>query len=91
MQAELRSIAAAFRAPSSSAIRDGVFGHIESTVKLPSKMRSRSIGSRLAAAKARRAATTAMSEKLQCSIRRSRIPVREVIHSSLVSINVVRS
>ena len=91
MQAELISIAAAFRAPSWSATMEAVFGHWLSLVRLPNRIRSISIGSKSAAANACKDATLAMSERLQCKTRRSLMPVRVVIHSSLVSMNVARS
>ena len=91
MHAELMSIAAAFLAPRASAMSAAVLGQRLSFVRLPSKIRSSSRGFRSAAARARLAETIAMSENSQWQIRRSLMPVRLVIHSSEVSMNVVRS
>ena len=54
-------------------------------------MRSTSAGSSPAQARARRDATVESSIAETCEIRRSCIPVREVIHSSEVSRKVERS
>ena len=91
MHAEFISMAAALRAPSLSAMSEAVLGQRLSLVRLPSRIRSSSRGSRSAAARARSADTIAMSENSQWQIRRSLIPVRLVIHSSVVSMKVARS
>ena len=91
MHAELISIAAAFFAPILSATNDAVLGQRLSLVRLPSRIKSSSNGSKSAAASAFFAATRAMSEKLQWQTRRSFIPVLVVIHSSEVSRNVAKS
>ena len=54
-------------------------------------MRSTSFASSPAQASARAAATWASPVVGTCEMRRSRIPVREVIHSSSVSMKVARS
>src|SRR5690606_14403395 len=60
---------------------------IESPVQVARTIRSTSDGSLPAAARARRLATSAMSETSTWEMRRSLIPVRVVIHSSLVPVS----
>src|SRR5690606_38420588 len=64
---------------------------IESPVHVARTIRSTSDGSLPAAARAWRLATSAMSDTSTWAIRRSLMPVRVVIHSSLVSVSFSRS
>ena len=82
-----RSYAAASRAPSSSARIAAVAGKAMSGVTVATISRSMSAGSTPACASAARAAGSAMSDSASSSraMRRSRIPVRTTIHSSVVS------
>jgi len=68
-------------------------GKIMSGVVVPTAMKSMSSGTRLARSSACWAAFTARSEvaSLSSAMRRSRMPVRCTIHSSLVSTSFSRS
>ena len=82
-----RSYAAASTAPSVFAISAAVEGKEKSGVTVATSSRSMSLASTPASASAARAAGSARSESA-CSgaaIRRSRMPVRSMIHSSEVS------
>src|SRR3990172_3743939 len=87
------SSAAARRAPRPSCSRQAVAGKGMAGVMVATRMRSRSMGSSAAASSAFSAASSARvavsSPALQT--RRSEIPVRDVIHSSLVSTSASRS
>ena len=91
VQAVLTSIAAAVPAPSFTESPDAEFGMCSSLEQLPYTMRSRSVAAMPAQASARAAATCAIAMPDTCEMRRSRMPVRCAIHSSLVSRNVARS
>src|SRR3990172_595473 len=89
--AALRSMAAAFDAPSLACTVAAALGIARSGVHVAMMMRSRSVASMPAAARAWQGATVDMSDTSTWLIRRSLIPVRLVIHSSLVSVTVSRS
>jgi hypothetical protein len=90
VQAVFTSIDAAFVAPSSNCTAEAVFGTCSSAEHVPSTIRSTSRASSRAHASARAAATCDSVVMGTCEMRRSRIPVRLTIHSSLVSRNVAR-
>ena len=91
VQAVFTSIAPAFVAPSATCTPDAQLGTASSFEQLPYTIRSTSAGSSPAHASARDAATVAISIAGTCETRRSFMPVRVVIHSSVVSRNVARS
>ena len=77
----------------SAEIRQEEEGNMESGVTVAVRMRSRSVALVLAWARACFAAATPMKVEVSCSeaIRRSLMPVRVMIHSSLVSTSFSRS
>ena len=91
VQAVFTSIDAALTAPSLTCTPEALFGTCSSKVQLPCTIRSRSAASRPAQASARRLATVARSMPGTCETRRSFMPVRVTIHSSLVSRKVDKS
>ena len=87
------SKAAALCAPIFSCTRQAVAGKGMSGVMVARMIKSTSAGSTFARSRARFAAKVAMSEVYSSSaaMRRSLMPVRVVIHSSVVSTNFSRS
>ena len=93
VQPASRSYAAASGMPSESASSAELVGNIMSGVTVATTIRSIEDASTPASARAATAAGSAMSVSA-CSLvanRRSRIPVRSTIHSSVVSTNCSRS
>src|SRR5688572_10666969 len=90
VHAVLTSIAAAFVAPMSSWIAEAVLGTCASAEHVPSTTRSMSLGSMPEQASARIEATCDSVVIGTCDTRRSLIPVRVVIHSSVVSMKLAR-
>src|SRR5688572_33368858 len=88
--AVLMSIAAALLAPISSWIAEAGFGTCSSAEHVPSTTRSMSLGSMAAQASARIEATCDSVVIGTCDTRRSFMPVRVVIHSSVVSMKLAR-
>ena len=78
-------------APSRSWTPDAEFGTVSSLEQLPYTMRSTSFAASPAQASARAAATWESSIPVTCETRRSRMPVRDMIHSSSVSMIDARS
>ena len=91
MQAVFTSMAAAFLAPSRFWVPEATLGASSSPSVLPTMMRSSSSADIPAQASARAAATWISSPSGTWEMRRSRMPVREAIHSSSVSRKVARS
>src|SRR5690606_10804691 len=91
VQAVFKSMAAAWWAPSMNCTPEAVLGTCSSAEQVPRMIRSSSLGSSLAHASARAAAMCDNTVMGTCEMRRSLMPVRVVIHSSLVSKNVARS
>ena len=93
MQPARRSYAAAFGIPSSSASSADEVGNIMSGVTVAQMSRSISFASTPASARAAIAAGRAISVSASsfAAIRRSRIPVRSTIHSSVVSTSFASS
>ena len=91
MHAVLMSIAAAFVAPSMYCTPEAVFGTVSSAEQVPRTTRSMSAAWSPAQASARAAATCESTVIGTWEMRRSLMPVRLVIHSSLVSRKVARS
>jgi hypothetical protein len=87
VQPASRSYAAAFGIPSSSARSADDVGNIMSGVTVAQTTRSMSLASTPASASAASAAGRAMSVSASsgAAMRRSRMPVRSMIHSSVVS------
>ncbi len=90
-QLAFTSMAPALEAPSLAWTYEAEAGIKDSGVQVALTIRSMSSGSSPAAAMARRAAISAMSVAGTCEMRRSLIPLRVVIHSSLVSTIFSRS
>ena len=91
MQAVFTSMAAAFLASSRFWVPEATLGASSSPSVLPTMIRSSSAASIPAQASARAAATWMTSPSGTWEMRRSRMPVREAIHSSSVSRKVARS
>ena len=91
VQAVFTSMAAARGAPSACCTPEALLGTASSLLQLPYTMSSRSAASSPAQASARDEATTDSSIPDTCDTRRSRMPVRVRIHSSVVSRKVERS